>query len=128
MNFWGTSSAERFWEVHKVEKEDKGAVFRGFLSLDEVKWEPLWLHKNELDPPEEILGQIENGQISLYGIKFKIEDMLLEGVTEEGGNAAGKDPRDSEEDGGQKIENNSVPEVCDSDLLEGVTEEGGNVA
>ena len=66
-------------EVHKYENVDTKAVFRGFLTFDEVKWEPLWLQKNQEDPPTEILAPVDkDGKINLYGFKFKVDEKLIE--------------------------------------------------
>ena len=98
--------ARHMRDVHKVDRADKGTVFRGFLSLDEISWEPLWLHKGEEDPPVEIMGPVENGQITVYGIKFQVEETMLLEVGSEDGMKDNKSSRDKE--------------VCEAEISDGL--------
>ena len=64
-------------DVHKVEKAEKSSVFRGFLTLDEVHWEPLWLLQHQDDPPTEVVVPVdEEGKVTLYGVKFKVDELV----------------------------------------------------
>ena len=61
---------------HKIEKAGSKAIFRGFLTVNGVQWQPLWLDKNEEDPPKEIMVPIDDsGRITIYGVQFEVEEM-----------------------------------------------------
>ena len=62
--------------VHNVKKSGKRPIFRGFLTVDGENWLPLYLDKSEKDPPPEIMLPIDDeGKISLYGLKFPVEEV-----------------------------------------------------
>ena len=60
-------------DVHGFMKLNPGTSFRGFISLDEgVTWKPLFLQKNEDDPPHDFLCPVEeDGSVVVFGSKFK---------------------------------------------------------
>ena len=78
--------ARHLLETHKVRKVGtKGAVFRGFLTFDDVNWQPLWLQKGESDPSaeESIMVPVNEGKVTLYGIDFQVEEVICDGSAEE---------------------------------------------
>ena len=68
-------------DVHFFKKSNPNTVFRGFLKINGENWQPLFLHKNEDDPPTEFMAPVdENGLVDAYGIKFQID-----GISKNGG-------------------------------------------
>ena len=60
---------------HKIEKLGSKSIFRGFLTINGLQWQPLWLDKTEKDPPSELMVPInEDGTVTLYGIQFQVEE------------------------------------------------------
>ena len=64
---------------HGVRKEPGTAgVFRGFILCDEGEnWDPLFLQKEEDDPPENatLMVPIKDNMITVYGVQFQVEEM-----------------------------------------------------
>ena len=60
--------------ITKVEIEDKKTTLRGWFSMDNVRWSPLWLGANDDEPEGEINVQVEGNEIELFGVKYEVED------------------------------------------------------
>ena len=60
--------------IHGLEKLGSRTIFRGFITLDDSNWQPLWLANGESDPPPEMMVPIIDGKISLYGMEFAVEE------------------------------------------------------
>ena len=64
------------YESHKIEKKGSNSVFRGFITFNEIVWQPLFLEKGAEDPPAEssVIVPVNDGKVSLYGVDFKIDE------------------------------------------------------
>ena len=62
--------------LHGYDKPEKHALLRGFLTLNDKTWKPLWLLDNEPEPPSEVYVPVDNeGRVHMYGVSFDKEDM-----------------------------------------------------
>ena len=63
------------FEAHKIEKKGSKAIFRGFITFDNINWQPLFLEKGAEDPPTEssVMVPIKDGKVTLYGVVFEVE-------------------------------------------------------
>ena len=63
-------------DVHGSTAPAPGHSFRGFLTFDDTDWKPLWLPKNENNPPavNDMLVPIKNGRVKVYGIAYEVKD------------------------------------------------------
>ena len=68
------SIARHLLETHKIQKEGSKGVFRGFLTFDNLSWQPLWLEKGDEDPPSELLIPVVEGHVVVYGVRFQVEE------------------------------------------------------
>ena len=68
-------------DIHKEKKKGKGYQLRGFLTFDGTHWKPLWLRKDEENPPKESLisAPVRKGFIEVYGTTFDVEESSLDG-------------------------------------------------
>ena len=63
-------------QVHGYEKPSKNAVFRGFFTLNNITWKPLWLLKHEVEPPAEVLLRVDKeGRVSMHGVVFEANEV-----------------------------------------------------
>lgn len=63
-------------QIHGYEKPEKHSLLRGFLTLNDKTWKPLWLFANEPEPPREVLVPVDKeGRIHMYGVTFEKEDL-----------------------------------------------------
>ena len=60
--------------THNIKKKGLGGVLRGFWTLDDVYWYPLWLAKGEDDPPSDLMVPVQNGRITVYGNEYSVEN------------------------------------------------------
>ena len=59
-------------ESHGMTKPHNDSLLRGWFTLDDVLWKPLWLLPNEQDPPEEIMVPLnDDGTFTVYGFNFE---------------------------------------------------------
>ena len=59
-------------ECHGMIKPYNGSILRGWFSVDDVIWKPLWLLPNEQDPPEVIMVPLNSdGTFTLFGFTFE---------------------------------------------------------
>ena len=65
-------------DIHGVEKQGPAAIFRGFVTIDEESWQPLFLEKGEKDPNAEstLMVPVHDGIITVFGIDFKVHDTM----------------------------------------------------
>ena len=80
-------------QVHGFKKPGKNSVFRGFITLNNYDWKPLWLKNHEDDPPEEVLLRAdEEGRVSLYGVIFEADEVAnVTGDHDSRENSGGRD-------------------------------------
>ena len=109
-------------EVHKVTKSGPGSVFRGFLTVDNLSWQPLWLEKWEEDPPADMMVRIEGNKINLYGVEFEVDgsSMDVEMQTQSKDSSIQNGVNDTNE------EEKSSKDVCSQDSVETPTIEHSN--
>ena len=63
-------------QVHGYEKPRKNAIFRGFFTLNNHSWKPLWLQHDEVEPSEEVCLPVDKeGRVSLYGVVFEADEV-----------------------------------------------------
>ena len=67
------------YERHNIKKKGASSVFRGFITFDEIVWQPLFLEKGEEDPPAEssVMVPVNDGKVTLYGVEFEIDDSSM---------------------------------------------------
>ena len=64
-------------DVHGIVKDPSSrSIFRGFITLNESTWQPLWLENSEPDPPSEMMVPIKNGKVSVYGVQYEVEECV----------------------------------------------------
>ena len=62
--------------IHGYDKPEKNSLLRGFLTLNDKTWKPLWLFANQDEPPREVLVPLDKeGRVHMYGVTFEKEDM-----------------------------------------------------
>ena len=63
-------------QVHGYDKPKKNAIFRGFFTLNNHTWKPLWLQNHEVEPSAEVLLPVDkDGRVSLYGVVFEADEV-----------------------------------------------------
>ena len=67
-------------QTHKIQRENKNGVFRGWISLDNSMWTPLWLLKDESDPPGEFMVSVKDGCVTVYGVKYRVDLLCLDPI------------------------------------------------
>ena len=64
--------------VHSLEKPHGNYVLRGWFTIDEISWKPLWCIQGENDPPAkaDITVPVNpDGQVFIYGIAFDSDEV-----------------------------------------------------
>ena len=103
--------------THNIKKKGIGGILRGFWTLDDIYWYPLWLAKGEDDPPSDLMVPVQNGRITIYGNEYFVESKEVGGLVEIEHNfgektVQNKQSRNASSEGntnGNKIDNNESP-------------------
>ena len=62
--------------IHGYDKPEKNSNLRGFLTLNDKNWKPLWMFASEDEPPKEMLVPVgKDGRVHMYGVTFEKEDL-----------------------------------------------------
>ena len=61
-------------KLTKVEHENKKTSLRGWFTMDDVKWFPLWMDPNDEDPEEEINVPVEGNVIEIFGVQYEVDN------------------------------------------------------
>ena len=62
--------------IHGYDKPEKNSSLRGFLTLNDKNWKPLWMFASEDEPPKEMLVPVgKDGRVHIYGVTFEKEDL-----------------------------------------------------
>ena len=105
-------------EVHGMAKTSKIATFRGFFTLDERTWKPLWLSNNQEDPPEEVMVKEDShGRIQLYGVIFEPHEVKENAIVK----PASEVNTNNEAEPVTEVANNKY---CQSKVVEGCESQG----
>ena len=64
--------------VHSLEKPHGNYLLRGWFTIDEISWKPLWCIQGENDPPAEAEITVPvnpDGKVYIYGIAFDSDEV-----------------------------------------------------
>ena len=62
--------------IHGYDKPEKNSNLRGFLTLNDKNWKPLWMMAHQDEPPKEMIVPVDkDGRVEMYGVIFEKEDM-----------------------------------------------------
>lgn len=62
--------------IHSMEKPQSNYVLRGWFTIDEISWKPLWCHPEDDDPPARSNTSYQvnrDGQVVIYGFAFDVD-------------------------------------------------------
>ena len=66
------------FDIHGVVKQGPAAIFRGFVTVDEESWQPLFLEKGEEDPSAETthMVPVRDGIVNVFGVEFNVRETI----------------------------------------------------
>lgn len=67
----------------KVDHENKKTNLRGWFTMDDVQWLPLWLSPNDEDPEEEMVVPVEGNVIEIFGNHYEVDNVNVEKKNED---------------------------------------------
>ena len=69
--------------IHKFDKPSSASELRGWFTIDEISWRPLWRLEDEEDPPEEIsVPVLANGSVTIFGFTFDVNEVTFKNIRE----------------------------------------------
>ena len=99
-------------KVAKVEHENKKTNLRGWFTLDDVQWLPLWMGLSEEDPEEEMTVPVKGNVVELFGVQYEVDNDGVEEKNEDSSHTMKKIKIDSQSGSSNKKKNfNADPDT-----------------